>query len=111
MGLEYRHVAGGDMLVQPNAPSARRAVHMVFAGERVRAAYLEAVPELAEPRLVRGLPLISIDGLVRMKLTSFWLKDQTHLKDMDEAGLITPNIEAGLPEVFRERLRQVREAD
>lgn len=57
------------------------------------------------------MPLISIDGLVRMKLTSFRLKDQTHLKDMDEAGLITPDIEAGLPEGFRERLRQVREAE
>ncbi len=47
MGLEYRHVAGVDMLVQANAPSERRAVHLVFAGERVRAAHLEAVPELA----------------------------------------------------------------
>lgn len=104
-------MAGDDTLVQANGPSARRAVHMVFAGERVRAAYLEAVPDLAEPKLVRGLPLISIDGLVRMKLTSFRLKDQTHLKDMDEAGLITPDFEAGLPEGFRERLRQVREAE
>lgn len=31
-GLEYRNVAGVDMLVQAGAPSARRAVHMIFTG-------------------------------------------------------------------------------
>ncbi len=35
-GLQYRHVAGVDMLVQAGGPSARRAVHLIFTGERVR---------------------------------------------------------------------------
>ena len=39
-GLEHRHVAGVDMLVQAGKPSARRAVHLVFAGEKVRPAIL-----------------------------------------------------------------------
>jgi hypothetical protein len=43
-----------------------------------------------------------------MKLTSFRLKDKTHIIDMDSVGLITPEIEAGLPDVLRERLVQVR---
>ena len=38
-----------------------------------------------------------------MKLTSFRSKDETHLKDLDGAGLISPEIEAGLPEVLRAR--------
>jgi hypothetical protein len=33
-GLEYRHAAAVDMLVQKGQPSARRAVHMIFEGAR-----------------------------------------------------------------------------
>jgi hypothetical protein len=43
-----------------------------------------------------------------MELTSFRLKDQTHLKDLDEAGLITPEMETGLSPILAERLAQVR---
>ena len=43
-----------------------------------------------------------------MKLISFRLKDKTHIIDMDSVGLITPEIEAGLPDALRERLQQVR---
>jgi hypothetical protein len=43
-----------------------------------------------------------------MKLTSFRLKDQTHVKDLDEQKLITPEIEAGLSPLLFERLAQVR---
>ena len=43
-----------------------------------------------------------------MKLTSFRIRDKTHLIDMDSVGLITPEIEAALPEALRERLQRVR---
>ena len=107
-GLRYRHVAGVDMLVQEGQPSARRAVHMVFSGERVRPEYPEAVPELGSSRKLQGVRLIPLAGLVRMKLTSFRLKDQLHIKDMDEARLITPDIEARLSDELLARLAAVR---
>src|SRR5207248_5754064 len=80
-GLVYRHVAGVDMLVQAEAPSARRAVHMIFA-------------EVGPARRIREVRLVPLAELVRMKLTSFRLEDQVHMKDLDEAALITPEIEA-----------------
>ena len=43
-----------------------------------------------------------------MKLTSFRMKDQLHLKDLDSARLITPEIEAALPDALRGRLAEVR---
>jgi hypothetical protein len=43
-----------------------------------------------------------------MKLTSFRAKDEAHLKDLDEAGLITPDVETVLSPVLAERLTQVR---
>ncbi len=107
-GLEHRHVAGVDMLVQPAQPSARRAVHLVFAGEKVRPDYVEPAPDLGLFRRVRGLRLIPLEDLVRMKLTSFRANDEAHLKDLDDAGLISPEMEAGLSPVLAQRLAHVR---
>jgi hypothetical protein len=110
-GLEYKHVAGVDMLVQTCAPSARRAVHLVFTGEKVKDAYPEPTPAIGPARTLRGVRLIALPDLVRMKLTSFRSKDETHLKDLDEAGLITPEIEAGLSDALLARLAQMRARD
>lgn len=107
-GLEYRHTAGVDMLVDKDAPSARRAVHLVFAGEKVRPEYDQPVPPLSESRRLQGVRLIPLPDLIRMKLTSFRLKDQVHVKDLDEAGLITPEIEEDLTPKMLERLRAAR---
>lgn len=107
-GLLYRHVAGVDMLVQAGQPSARRAVHMIFSGEKVREEYAETVPEIGAFRTLQGVRLVPVEDLLRMKLTSFRAKDETHVKDLDEAGVITPEIEAGLSPLQLERLRQTR---
>jgi hypothetical protein len=107
-GLQLRHVDGADMLVQAGKPSARRAVRLVFAGEKVRPEYPEPTPELGSYRDVKGLRLVPLHDLIRMALTSFRASDEAHLKDLDEAGLITPGIEAGLSPILAERLAQVR---
>lgn len=110
-GLVYRHVAGVDMLIPAGEPSARRAVHLLFTGEKVRQEYPEAAPELEACRSIRGLRLIPLSDLIRMKLTSFRAKDEAHLKDLDDAGLITPEIESGLSPILRERLNRTRTRD
>ena len=110
-GLEHRDVAGVDMLVPASEPSARRAVHLEFAGEKVRREYVEAVPDLGGYVSLRGIRLIPLGDLVRMKLTSFRAKDEAHLKDLDEAGLITAQIESGLSTALIDRLKRVRERE
>ena len=107
-GFKYRHVAGIDMLVDPVQPSARSAVHLVFAGERVRATDPEPIP-FSDPVLtIEGILLAPVADLVRMKLTSFRLKDKVHIQDMDSVGLISAEIEQSLPEALRQRLNEVR---
>ena len=86
------------MLVRPDQPSGRRAVHL----------YPEATPELGPYRRIRELRLIPLADLIHMKLTSFRAKDEAHLNDLDEAGLITPEVEAGLSPSLAERLARVR---
>jgi hypothetical protein len=107
-GLQYRHVEGVDMLVQKGQPSARRAVHMVFRGEKVREEYAEAVPKMDAFHTLKGVRLVPVEDLIRMKLTSYRLKDEMHVKDLDEAGVITPEIESQLSSIQRERFRQTR---
>ena len=97
IGLQYRHVAGLDMLVDAAEPKARSAIHMIFAGEKARPEYTEPVPDISKPTPTEeGLFIAPVTDLVRMKLTSFRLKDQVHIQDMDSVGLITPEIENSL---------------
>jgi hypothetical protein len=108
-GFEYRHAAGVDMLIDAREPRARSAVHLVFVGEKVRPHYLEAVPAFSPPiRTEEGVLLIAVADLVQMKLTSFRLRDRVHLQDLDSVGLITAEVEAGLPQALRDRLRDLR---
>jgi hypothetical protein len=108
-GFRYRHVAGIDMLVDAETPRASTAVHLVFVNEKVRAGYLEAVPGFSEPtRTEEGILLAPVADLVKMKLTSFRMRDRLHLQDLDSARLITREIEGVLSEALRTRLAEVR---
>ncbi|MBI2162469.1 MAG: hypothetical protein HYU25_19205 [Candidatus Rokubacteria bacterium] len=111
-GFTYRHAAGVDMLVDAREPKARSAVHLVFVREKVRPEHVEPVPDFSPPaRTAEGVLLAPVTDLVRMKLTSYRLKDKVHIQDLDAVGLITPEVEARLPEVLRARLREVRAAE
>jgi hypothetical protein len=107
-GFKYRHVAGADMFLTSSDPRARSAVHAVFVGEKVRPDYLEPIPASEPVRTAEGILIASVADLVRMKLTSFRLKDKVHIQDLDSVGLITTEIENGLPEPLRARLQEVR---
>lgn len=109
LGLNYRHVAGVDMLVDAQHPTARSSIHFVFVREKVRPDYLEPVPDFSTPADTEdGILLASVPDLLRMKLTSFRLRDKVHIADMDSVGLITPEIERSLSQPMQERLQQVR---
>src|SRR5205085_11427613 len=69
-GFVHRHTASLDMFLDgPNA-RARDAVHIVFAGEKVRPDSLVAAPEVTESEQTESFRLITLDALVRMKLTA-----------------------------------------
>jgi hypothetical protein len=111
-GFQFRHVAGVDMLLDNAEPRASSGIHLVFAGEKVRPEYSEPVPRFSEPtRTAEGILIAPVADLVRMKLTSFRLRDQVHIQDMDSVGLITPEIENSLPEALCDRLEKVRASE
>ena len=100
-GWAYRHVSGVDMLVDAGQPKARSAICL----------RCEEVPSSPPAMTEEGIPLASVEDLVRMKLTSFRLKDRVHIQDLDGVGLIGAEIEARLPDVLRTRLAEVRASE
>ena len=108
-GLRHRHAAGVDMLVAADKPKANTAVHVIFVGEKVRPEYVEPVPAFSPAvKTAEGVLLAPVSDLVRMKLTSFRLRDRVHIQDMDAAGLITADTEAQLSPLLLQRLQEVR---
>jgi hypothetical protein len=71
----------------PNA-KARDAVHVLFAGKKVREEYAEPVPEIDQYEWIEDARTLPFERLVKMKLTSFRRKDQVHILDMISIGLI-----------------------
>lgn len=99
-GFIYRHVRGIDMFLDGPGSKARDAVHILFAGEKVRSDDLSAAPTMDEAEDDAAFRVVSLEALVRMKLTSYRRKDQVHLLDMIEVGLI----DKSWPERFQPEL-------
>ncbi len=106
-GFVYRHAASIDMFLDGPEAKARDAVHIVFAAEKVRPDYAAPVPDVSESEETDTFRLISLDALVRMKLTSFRDKDRVHLRDLMEVGLVDASWLEKVPGELRPRLQEL----
>jgi hypothetical protein len=106
-GFVYRHVASIDMFLDGPAAKARDAVHIVFASEKVRADYAAPVPDVSESEVTETFRLLSLDALVRMKLTSFRDKDRVHLRDLMDVVLVDASWLERVPPTLRARLQEL----
>jgi hypothetical protein len=89
-GFIRRHVAGMDLFLDGPDAKERGAVHVVIAGEKVRPEYETVAPDVTEYATPPGgeVRVLALEALVRMKLTSFLLKDRVDLRDLLEVDLI-----------------------
>jgi len=106
-GFVYRHVKGVDMFLDGPEAKARNAVHVVFSGEKVRPEYLLPVPDVTDAEQTPEFRLLNLEPLVRMKLTSFRRKDQVHVLDLAEVGLVDESWVNRFPPELSERLREL----
>jgi hypothetical protein len=104
-GFVHAHAAGVDLFLDGPGGKARDAVHVIFAGEKVRPEYLHVAPDVSESEPEAGFRLIGLEPLVRMKLTSYRLKDRVHLVDLMGVGLIDETWCARLPPDLSARLK------
>jgi hypothetical protein len=104
-GFLYRHSAGVDLFLDGPDAKARDAVHVVFAGEKVRPHEPLPNPDVAESEMADRFRVLSLPALVRVKLTAFRDKDRTHLRDLLDVGLIDAGWTARLPPELAARLQ------
>lgn len=108
-GFIFRQAAGVSMFLDgPNA-KARDAVHVVFAGEKVRDEYPEPVPNIDEYAMMQDARTLKLNALVRMKLTSNRDKDRVHIRDMISIGMIDASWLDQFSSELRVRLKQLLE--
>lgn len=106
-GFIYRHSASEDMFLDgPNA-KARDAVHIVFAAEKAQSDYLTCVPDVLDSEDTEHFRLLSLEALVRMKLTSFRDKDRMHLRDLMDVGLVGESWLLKVPAPLSSRLKEL----
>jgi hypothetical protein len=106
-GFVHRRVAGIDMFLDGPGAGPRDAVHVIFSGEKVRPEYVAVVPDAGESVSFKTYRVLSLEALVRMKLTSYRDKDKTHLRDMLEIGLIDAAWPARYPPELASRLQHL----
>jgi len=88
VGFVRHHVKGIEMLLDGPKAKARDAVHVILAAEKVRPQDPIPAPDVSESEHTATFRLLTLEALVRMKLTSFQDKDRTHLRDLLEVGLV-----------------------
>ena len=107
VGFVRRHAMGVDMFLDGPQARARDAVHVLFAGEKVRPDYVAPVPDVSQSEPSASFRLIRLDALVQMKLTSYRDKDRMHLRDLLDVGLIDETWPGRLPPELAARLRAI----
>ncbi len=104
-GLDYFEAMGVGMFLERSDPNPRKAVHLLWAGEKVRPEYPLASPNVDEREILApGLSVVPLAGLVRMKLMANRDQDRVHLRDLIEVGLLDRVLLATLPPELAGRL-------
>jgi RNA polymerase sigma-70 factor, ECF subfamily len=104
-GFDYFEVMGVGMFLDRSDPNPRKAVHILWAGEKFRPDCPLPSPTVEESEMLApGKCVISLAGLVCMKLMSNRDQDRVHLRDMIDVGLIHRELVQTLPPDLATRL-------
>ena len=87
-GFIYRKTGGMTAFLDGPDSKLGSAVHVLFANERVRATDICPIPDVTEFEPSNHFRVLKLQSLVQMKLTAYRIKDQTHLIDLYDIGLI-----------------------
>src|SRR5262245_38570462 len=87
-GFVYRHAKSVDMFLDGEGAKARDAVHVLFAGEKVRPEDVAPAPDVTDVEEIDQHRVLRLEPLVRMKLMAYRRKDQMHLLDMIDVELV-----------------------
>jgi hypothetical protein len=104
-GFVHRHSAGMEVFLDGPAAKARDAVHLIFANEKVRPHEPAANPDVSESEAADQFRVLSLEPLVKIKLTAFRDKDKVHIRDLMDVGLVDETWLTRLPAELATRLK------
>ncbi len=108
LGFQRHDLRRIVLFTDPDEPSRRSGVRLVWADERVRPSYLFPAPSVSEAvRDPEGFLVLDLPALVRMKLTSLRTIDRAHVEDLLRIGLIDEAVRLGLPDELEALLSQI----
>jgi len=88
VGFVHAQVMDVTCFIDGPGGNPRDAVHLLFAGEKVRESYPLPTADVTERERADDYHVVALEALVRMKLNSFRRKDQVHLQDLIALGLV-----------------------
>ena len=104
-GMDYLEVVDVGMFLDRADPNPRHGVHLVWAGEKVKPEYPLPSPAIEERlALEPRKQVVTLGGLVRMKLMANRDQDRVHLRDLMDVGLIDRQLLQTLPPELASRL-------
>jgi len=108
-GAGFVHWNGPGFDVFRDGPEGlpSEGIHLLFANERVFGDDAALQPDTSESVDMQEFRVVSLEALVRMKLTAFRRKDQVHVLDMIGVGLVDATWLANLPPSLAARLKEL----
>ncbi len=96
---------GVTMFIDGPDGKPSQAVHVIWAGEKVKPSYPVPAPQIDQVQTIDGKRVVDLNCLLKMKLTSNRRKDQVHVLDMIGVGLIDESWLGQLELELAERLQ------
>ncbi len=106
-GFVWHGIATNGIFTDGHSGTARSRLLLVPAGQRMRDSEVEPNPDVSQSEVIDGRPVVSLEPLVRMKLTVFRTIDKVHLRDLMDVGLVDSRWASRLPLALRPRLQEL----
>lgn len=107
IGFVYARSSAITMFLDGPDAKAWDAVHVLFAGQKVRETDVAPVPDIEPHAWLNQSRTLPLERLVQMKLTAFRDKDRVHIRDMISINLIDDTWPERYPPVLAQRLQEL----
>jgi Uncharacterised nucleotidyltransferase len=96
-----------DTIVFLDGPSGKpsQGLHILLAGRKVKPEYASPAPRVEQAVEISNKRIVELKALVEMKLNSYRKKDQVHLLDLIQIGLIDSSWPNWFPPSLASRLQ------
>lgn len=109
VGFDLEVVNGVTMFLDRADPMPSRAVHVIFAGEKIKASDPHPAPQVVKGiRSPEGVDALRLRELIILKLIAWRDIDRVHIRDLIQVGLIDDTLADQIPPELRARLEEIR---